>query len=775
MVTVDQLKQWDGDRLGRVADELHDRRSALTDLADEVAAGRPPASWVGGASVYAEQAHDRLANRLTDQVAELNLVISALDAASGAVRSARTMLDDALARAASNSCTVSSDGTVRSTETFADEDEQQDAQRVVDEIAQAVGDALTKAADADIDLAAALWSAQGSDVDARGGLGDQTLPDALRGLSTEEQVDYLLDHPDLADVMLPSLPGSLKEELGQGLSDLVDSQVNDEDFDLDQEKVDRLSALIDAYGSDSDVAAALYEDLGADGTMATMSSIESYLRLGGMDEDAVRGLADDLRRTLGVASQDPQFDSDGFGEDLARFATWQIDDGEREAFEERYGHVGSSANASVLTYLMGNHHLDGDLVEAVATELDAFERNDDGVMSAQEWYGHTGHSPLNATDEFTGYADDPMAATLANLGSHPDNAYSFLTDDPARQDYYFHERDSRADGFSGVTQLVNGLGTDPDMLEQHRQGTGEIVSRFFHGLATNEHFSVDDARASSPHLGELMKHYTPAIDAALRNADPEAQPGTYDYDKEYVGRFDDYPRLLKDDLRELMQVAVSTDEGATRIAEGIGAYQQTQVNNLADLVANDPRDGERLNELRDVLERAGGLQGFAEHAVGSTEIAEAEDHDRRVEAFSDIVGEAAGLVPLPGSGIAGEVLSAAVDQGVELGTGAFNDAYGSQTEAAAASAEERAELGATRLKVNAYLSLVEAGVIPASEVDERWRDGAGGFISAADIPRGELGDYSLDASDGLNNYAPPTELETAYKNEYLNFYSQFDG
>ena len=503
MVTVDQLKAWNADQLGRIADELHDRRSALTDLADEVTAGRPPASWVGGASVYAEQDHDRLAHRLTDQVAELNLVISALDTASSGVRSARTMLDDALSRAAGNGCTVSDTGRVDSTRTYDDQDELEDAQRVVDEIAQAVSDALGKAADADTDLAAALWSANGSDVDATGGLADQTLPDALRGLSTEEQVDYLLDHPALADILVPSLPGALKEELGQGLSDLVDGEVNDDDFDLDQETVDRLSTLVDAYGSDPDIAAAMYDDLGADGTIATFGSLESYLRLGGIDQEAVRELADDLRRTMGTASQDPQFDSDGFGEDLARYATWQIDDAERDALEDRYGHAGGSANASVLTYLMGNHQLDGDLVEGVATELDRFERNDNGLMSAQPWYSHTGFSPLNAADEFTGWADDPMAATLANLGDHPENAYDFLTDDPERQDYYFHERDWRADGFAGVTRLAEGVGTDPALLEQHPEQTAEIVSRFFHGMATNEEFGVDDAQPASPHLAEL--------------------------------------------------------------------------------------------------------------------------------------------------------------------------------------------------------------------------------------------------------------------------------
>ncbi len=772
MVTVDQLKEWDADRLGVVADELHSRRSALTDLSGELDTGRPPGSWVGGASVYAEQKHDLLANQLTDQVAELNLVISALDTASGDIRGARSQLDDALSRASSAGCTVSSSGEVTSNRTYTDEDELADAQRVVDEIAQSVADALSRAADADSALASTLGSAHSSDVDAGGDLGDQALPDALRGLSTEEQVDYLLDHPDLSDIVVPSLPEPLREALGVGLSDLLDSEVNDEDFNLEQGDVDRLSGLLDAYGGDDVIAASMYDDLGPDGTVATLGSIESYLRLGGMDNDSVMGLAEDMRRTLGVASGAPGFDSQEFGRDITRYATYQLDDDQRDAYEDRYGHVGGSSGASILTYLMQDHNLDGNLVQGVAEQLDVFERSD-SYLGAREWYSHTGYSPLTAGEEFSGYADDPMAAALGNLGDHPQDAYQFLTDDPSRQDFYFHERNWENDGFAGITELAEGLGTDPEMLEQHPEETAEIVSRFFHGIATNESFSVDNAEAGSPHLAELMKHYTPAVDAALRNPDDTGEPGAGAFSKEYFGSFEHYPIMFDDDLEDLMQVSVSTEDGATSIAEGIGAYQQTQVNNVAAVLAENPNDPQTMNELRDVLEHTAGLQGFAEHAVGSVEISDAQDHDARVQAFSDLIGEAAGLVPLPGAGIGGEVLSAAWDQGVDLGTGAFSDAYGSQTEAVTANAENRAQAGVSQLRVSTFLSLVDAGVIPEADIPDMWRDDNGNLIR--EVPEGQLASFAQSASDGVNNFVTSHDLETAYKNEFIRFYEQSDG
>jgi hypothetical protein len=571
--------------------------------------------------------------------------------------------------------------------------------------------------------------------------------------------------------VVPSLPGPLKEALGRGLSDLLDGAVNDTDFDLDDRTVDRLDALLDAYGGDPTVASAMYRDLGADGTVATLGSIEAYLRTSGVDPDRLRELADDVRRGLSTASHAPGFDGDRYGRDLTRYATYQLDDGQRDAYQDRYpGYSGSGA--SILTYLMRDHSLSGDLVQGVAEQLDVLEHSD-GVIDARTWYSHNGYSPLTTDGDpgdWNGWYDDPMAAALGNLGDHPQNAYDFLTEDPSRQDFYFHDRSWEADGFAGVTELVDGLGTDPDLLQQHGAGTGEIVSRFLHGVATNDSFSVDHARGGSPYLADLMKHYTPAVDTALRYPGDATGPGVQDLTKEYVGEMHDYPVVLSGDLDKLMQVAVSTDDGATSIAEGIGAYQQTQINNVAHALAAHPDDPQTMNELRDVVQGTAGLRGFAEHSVGAVEIADAQDHDARVQAFSDLVGEAAGMVPLPGAGLAGDVIGAAWDHGVDLGTGALSDAYGHQADAVTATAEHRAELGATHVKVDAFLALAHAGVISQDDISKIWYDDSGSLISASDIPRGELGAYAQSAGDGMNNFVTNYDLEGAYKNEFISYY-----
>src|SRR5687768_864067 len=82
VVTIAQLESWQPARLSSIADDLNTHRSKLVDLQDEIDDGRPPASWVGVDSFYAEQKHTELAERLVDDVAEIATVISALDTAA---------------------------------------------------------------------------------------------------------------------------------------------------------------------------------------------------------------------------------------------------------------------------------------------------------------------------------------------------------------------------------------------------------------------------------------------------------------------------------------------------------------------------------------------------------------------------------------------------------------------------------------------------------------------------------------------------------------------
>jgi hypothetical protein len=178
-------------------------------------------------------------------------------------------------------------------------------------------------------------------------------------------------------------------------------------------------------------------------------------------------------------------------------------------------------------------------------------------------------------------------------------------------------------------------------------------------------------------------------------------------------------------------------------------------------------------QLRDVLQRTSGLQGFTEYSVGQVEIDEAVSRDEQRQAYIDLVSDAAGMVPLPGAEQIGELGSKALDYGwgkaVELGTDAAGEHFASDAEGATDKAETRAEEGSHRVKVNAYIALVDAGIIPRDEVPDIWFQN-GSMIDASDIDPSEMSQYTQSAMNGVSEYVTNSDLETAYKNSFLDYY-----
>jgi hypothetical protein len=361
---------------------------------------------------------------------------------------------------------------------------------------------------------------------------------------------------------------------------------------------------------------------------------------------------------------------------------------------------------------------------------------------------------------------------MQNFAANPSAGLRFF-DSEDRQNFYFNDRDWSEDGFKSISMAAEGISTDAGNLAKDPALTTTIASSFLHQIADNDGFNAEDAKAGSPYVAELLKFYMPAVDQALRNGEDDGTPGDVKFSLDHFGSFEHYPELFQGDLDSLMQVAMGTEDGMTSIAEGVGTFQQTQINNVAAELGLDPDDPGVRTQLRDVLQRTSGLQGFTEYSVGQVEIDEAVSRDEQRQAYIDLVSDAAGLVPLPGAEQIGELGSKALDYGwgkaVELGTDAAGEHFASDAEGATDKAETRAEEGSHRVKVNAYIALVDAGIIPRAEVPDIWFQN-GSMIDASDIKPSEMSQYTQSAMNGVSEYVTNSDLETAYKNSFLDYY-----
>lgn len=774
-VTYEQLQSWKPEELDTAADQLNTARKSFQDQQDEMDAGKVPDTWVGEAATRAENRHRRLIADLNDMAAPLSQVINALDEAAASIKKAKDNAKHAYDDATGRGWKVSFSGGVQITDPSPDEKEPDKDKGTMQQLAQTIQDALTDAASADADLTAVLNHATKGDYDGGDGTIEQaSLPPELRNLPEEELINKMLSDPGKYDGYIDALPPDAQTRLGKEISDRLDSTLNDDDYKLSKEEADRLNSMLSAYTDDSTVASGLYKDLGADGTVASMARIEEYLRMQSPDSGSLNTLASNLRSGLASASNDPGFPAEKFGHDIVKYAGPSgvyLSNDEQDALRDRYPNWGGTGGASVLTYLMKDHDLNGNLVLGAAEELDKFEQAD-GPLDAKTWYHHTGHGSLGAGEN--GYGADPMAAIMGNLGDHPEQGYEFFHGEHGkeRQDFYFDKRTWQADGYAGISELAEGIGTNQELLKEHPQETTGLVSKFFHDVSDNEGFNAEDAKAASPHVAELMKFYTPGVDAALNNPGTGG-PGTEPFKLDHYGNMDPYPKFYKDDLENMMKVSMSTQDGMTSIAEGVGAFQQTQINNIAVELAQNPNDPGLRTELRDVLERGGHLQGFAEHAVGEVEIDGAKDRDAQRQAFIDLTSEVAGMVPLPGAEQVGELGSKVIDYGVgqaiDLGKDAAGEKFANEAAAATSNAETRASEGVNRVELNALFALERAGVIDIPNSDETFvKDGK--VISLSEVPAGDVDRYAHEAMNYLNEYVTSADFEGSYKNAFLAYY-----
>jgi hypothetical protein len=785
-VTYDQLQSWKPEQLDTAADQLNTARKSFQDQQDEMDAGKVPSTWIGEAATRAENRHRRLIADLNDMAAPLSQVINALDEAAASIKKAKDNAKHAHDDATGRGWKVTFSGGVQITDPSPDEDDPDKDKGTMQHLAQTIQEALTDAESAESDLVAVLNHATKGDYDGGDGTIEQaSLPPELRNLPEDELIDKMLSNPGKYDGYVDALPDDVQTRLGKEISDRVDSTLNDDDYKISQEELDRLNSMLTAYTDDDTVAAGLYQDLGADGTVASISRIEEYLRMNSADGDSLNSLASNLRSGLASASNHPGFPAEQFGHDIVKYAGPSgvyLSREEEDALRDRYPNWGGTGGASVLTYLMKDHDLNGDLVLGAAEELDRFERADDPLMTAQQWYQHTGYSPLDTGSANGGWGDDPMAAIMGNLGDHPEQGYEFFNGEHGaeRQDYYFDKRDWKADGYAGISELAEGVGTDPDLLEQHPEETTKLVSNFLDKVADSDGFNANDAKAASPHISNLLKFYTPAVDQALHFGEAEggAHSGPYDGGPLFPD-FDFYPEIYQNDLDSLMQVAVSTDEGAGNIAEGIGAFNQTKINNAAVLLAENPDDPNVRTQLQGAIQDSAALQGFAEYSVGEVEIENAQEKDARVQAFSDLVGEAAGFVPLPGADVVGELgskaVSSAFTHGVEVGQGALTEHYGSNEGAAVADQNSRAAQGATNAQINAYLTMVKAGVIDDASVPDLWRGPDGELLTPSDIRPEDLSTYGQSAANGISGYATRFDISGPYEDQFRDYYGSVAG
>jgi hypothetical protein len=219
----------------------------------------------------------------------------------------------------------------------------------------------------------------------------------------------------------------------------------------------------------------------------------------------------------------------------------------------------------------------------------------------------------------------------------------------------------------------------------------------------------------------------------------------------------DQPVFSKLDVKAVLGVALSTEDGLARVAEGVANFRQTTLANYAALVESGDPSVSSFN-VQNLLNDSMTLEGSVQEVVASTAIEGARSKDQQVAAFTDLVSKAVKAVPVPGGKIV-DVVWAEVRQ---LSSDEVRSAFADNESVMRAHQTDEAVDGKVKAAISSYLALVEAGVADVPpELRDTWMPD-GELITLGDIDPALLGVRRSDAMSAIAGQIVALNLDTAY-------------
>lgn len=522
--------------------------------------------------------------------------------------------------------------------------------------------------------------------------------------------------------------------------------------------------------------AAMYNELGADGTVGTTTVLEYWLGHGS-NLEATAELLTEMREGLAAASRSGDLPS-SFARDLVRYSVLSVLDPDAQgSFTSEYQQWGNGA--SILEFYLREGDYSDDFFGAALDELDEFERQSEG---APMWNYPNGQFPLNGIglDSATGpRTADPMAAALGRTADYPDTVQDFWTDrelGDERQQYYFEQRDWSDDGFVGVTDSVLALWEREEITAPNPE-VSSLVGAFAGYIPDNEAFDVQSAQPASSSMARLLSLTMPSVREAMLGT--VAGTDLSEHTADMLGRsgypdIDDQPFFERGELDALAAVALSSEEGRMQLASAVAA---DRVATLAyeNLTSDTPG-------YQGLLETSAQIEGFFRDAITDAAAARGGQRDQMIAGFTTAVGVVTSSIPVPGADMVGDAANDFVEN---LYKNAIKEIYGlpashltsevGGSEAAARTAEVLQSADeAYAVAINSVLPLIQMEAVNPTVMGDHWDvilDGG----TLADASREQLEQMMRDSQAWMNNPSFLAEGVSVDMSDIMNEYAKEGG
>ena len=460
-----------------------------------------------------------------------------------------------------------------------------------------------------------------------------------------------------------------------------------------------------------------------------------------------------------------------------------------------------------LSYLLRDSTLSTPFLDSMGDELDHFERHDMAEYNAT-WRSMSqmsyGGSWIFDDGDIEG-AFDPVASYMSALGNNGEASLQFFTgggeENPHdasgsdRQEYWIEDRYWSHDKFDGVTAALDSATTDPVNLAEEgtARQSAELMSHTVDHLAQRqgndfgidgENFNPGDvSEAGTTHVAHMLSTYMASVDDALGDKTPATTPpGVQILTDERFRDMENMPVFSAGELRNMVDVAVSTDDGFNSMRHGVSTYQNMQLqNSIHDngLVDHETSQADAR------------LEGFFVNAVGDTNIDEAADKDARVQSWIDMGRDVAGAIPVPG----GNVVEFLASQGIDAGADGLADHYTKNEDVAVDDQNNYAVTAQQARHEAVQQALVDGGAITPSDVAHELTEGGQSQYTARQVeawfPDGQFPSQAqydaMSSEDQTNmrnalhsivterNLQDLTDYDQTYQLMFTEFFEQGDG
>ena len=544
----------------------------------------------------------------------------------------------------------------------------------------------------------------------------------FKDMTPDERAKYIVDHKEISGTVLDNL---LKKdpETRAKVGTYVSDKIKGLDDKSDSGDVNVVNDLLTRFKDSKEVSSGILQQLGGHGLIEAYAlSAGRGLKTQGADLKFMQLMRDVFRTgEPTLAAHDPQA-----SRTLARDMVAEVRD---PATGAPATHTFDRANSVYgLSYMLKDSELSTGFLDTMGDELDEFERNYMGPNHLT-WRQMTnsGGPSLQAAfaDGRNDAAFDPMSSYMSALGKNDTAALQFFqaggeNDHGAkgsdRQDYWIQHRYWSHDNFDGLMSALDAATTGqhnlatPGTAKQSADLMSHVVDLLArrHGLdfhGDGENFNAGDVTdAGTKHVAHMLTAYMSSVDSALEQKNPaDIAPGVQVLTDPRFNGVNNMPIFSASELRNLVDVAVSTEPGFNDMRHGLSLYQNVQLQNSIS----------QHGKVDDPTSQADArLEGFFVNAVGDTSIASAADKDARVQSWIDMGKDVVGEIPVPGGKIVEFLASHAIDAGAEK----LSDTYANNEDKEVDSKNDYAVTALDARKEAIQQALVNGGTIKPSEV-----------------------------------------------------------